>query len=323
MGLYDVTRKEYTYTGNIRAVVRRGLKTRLVPQVERLVCPLVTSITRPPYEYSEEQKRKYYNDHTDQQDGPVHREWVNAPIDALNTISIQAKLLGNWDQRGAVMSQSAGRFGTTQTTVYLTGSARVRLHGKKELVLQVMVDTVKRLSAEVSASRYSWRDMTVTDLNFLSITADLSGTNMPTTPQQSNIIHYVCGLVFHGNEVMLIQKKRPGWMAGKYNGIGGHVEPGETSLQAMQREAREEAGIEDVQWIAFLQGRVVDKTATVDWFCAFVPSDKRGCTMTDENVVWVKHSEVATLPVVQDLRWAIAAALESGPSGKLRISYER
>ena len=43
-------------------------------------------------------------------------------------------------------------------------------------------------------------------------------------------------------EVLLIEKTRPNWQKGKLNGIGGHIEPGETPQQAAKREFDEETG---------------------------------------------------------------------------------
>jgi 8-oxo-dGTP diphosphatase len=65
----------------------------------------------------------------------------------------------------------------------------------------------------------------------------------------------VVGFMFSNNleHVVLIRKKRPEWQAGKLNGIGGHVEDGETALQAMVREFEEEAGVKTLpnQWFHF------------------------------------------------------------------------
>lgn len=47
--------------------------------------------------------------------------------------------------------------------------------------------------------------------------------------------------IVRGGEVLLIHKKR-GLGAGKLNGAGGKVEPGETTLEAATREFREELG---------------------------------------------------------------------------------
>ncbi|MBI4458412.1 8-oxo-dGTP diphosphatase [Candidatus Uhrbacteria bacterium] len=49
-------------------------------------------------------------------------------------------------------------------------------------------------------------------------------------------------VVRRGNQVLLGFKKR-GFLAGKWNGFGGKVQPGETVLAAAARELKEEAGI--------------------------------------------------------------------------------
>lgn len=56
---------------------------------------------------------------------------------------------------------------------------------------------------------------------------------------------YCVGFIFNTshNLVLLIQKKRPAWQRGKLNGIGGHIEAGETGLDAMVRECEEETGL--------------------------------------------------------------------------------
>lgn len=49
-------------------------------------------------------------------------------------------------------------------------------------------------------------------------------------------------LIRSGNRILLAKKKR-GFGAGKYNGIGGKIEVGETSEQAMLRECQEEIAV--------------------------------------------------------------------------------
>ncbi|MEM6822896.1 MAG: NUDIX domain-containing protein, partial [Verrucomicrobiota bacterium] len=48
--------------------------------------------------------------------------------------------------------------------------------------------------------------------------------------------------VFRDDEVLLIEKKR-GLGAGKINGPGGKIDPGETALESAIRETQEEVGI--------------------------------------------------------------------------------
>lgn len=52
-------------------------------------------------------------------------------------------------------------------------------------------------------------------------------------------IHATLMFIVRGDEVLLIEKKR-GLGAGKINGPGGKIDPGETPLQAVIRETREE-----------------------------------------------------------------------------------
>jgi 8-oxo-dGTP diphosphatase len=57
--------------------------------------------------------------------------------------------------------------------------------------------------------------------------------------------HYTLAFVFNTaqTEVLLIQKNRPAWQAGKLNAIGGKVEEGETVGVATCRELYEEAHV--------------------------------------------------------------------------------
>lgn len=57
---------------------------------------------------------------------------------------------------------------------------------------------------------------------------------------------YVVGFMFNSDRsrVLLIEKNRPAWQAGKLNGVGGKLEDGEDPNFAMAREFREETGID-------------------------------------------------------------------------------
>jgi 8-oxo-dGTP diphosphatase len=58
------------------------------------------------------------------------------------------------------------------------------------------------------------------------------------TPQQRAVLCFV----IRDGQVLLIRKKR-GLGAGKVNGPGGRIEPGETARDAAVRETREEVGV--------------------------------------------------------------------------------
>ncbi len=54
--------------------------------------------------------------------------------------------------------------------------------------------------------------------------------------------HVTILFLLHDDSILLAMKKR-GFGEGKWNGIGGKVEPNETPLQAAVRECREEIGV--------------------------------------------------------------------------------
>jgi len=55
--------------------------------------------------------------------------------------------------------------------------------------------------------------------------------------QRANLL-----FILRGDEILLIRKKR-GFGAGKINGPGGKVDPGETALESALRETEEELGV--------------------------------------------------------------------------------
>jgi 8-oxo-dGTP pyrophosphatase MutT (NUDIX family) len=67
-------------------------------------------------------------------------------------------------------------------------------------------------------------------------------THHATPTQEVTVRRYVLGFCLTPYGTVLIRKSKPEWQRGKWNGIGGSIEPGETPLDAMVREFQEEAG---------------------------------------------------------------------------------
>jgi 8-oxo-dGTP diphosphatase len=67
--------------------------------------------------------------------------------------------------------------------------------------------------------------------------------------------NYVVGFAMdkRARIVLLVKKNRPDWQAGKLNGIGGKIEPGEFTKDAMVREFYEETGLQttNADWRLF------------------------------------------------------------------------
>ena len=92
----------------------------------------------------------------------------------------------------------------------------------------------------------------------------------------SKVTHYVLGFALEAGRpypwgaVLLIRKQRPEWQRGFLNGLGGHVETGETALEAIRREFREEAGGMVEKWTHQVVLKDVEHDAHVDVFHAFL-----------------------------------------------------
>lgn len=92
---------------------------------------------------------------------------------------------------------------------------------------------------------------------------DLAACADATQQAGEAVQRYVVGFALdHHGRVALIRKNRPAWQAGRLNGIGGHVEPGEVDDQAMRREFREETGADVAGWEPFVVMDFPDATIT-------------------------------------------------------------
>ena len=116
---------------------------------------------------------------------------------------------------------------------------------------------------------------------------------------------YVVGFLFDDKGyVALIRKNRPEWQRGRLNGIGGHIEDGESPEAAMSREFTEEAGVDNLTWRKF--GIIKGSAYELHLFTAKSMTANIK-TMTDECVGWysVRHLPENIIP---NLNWIIPMA---------------
>lgn len=123
---------------------------------------------------------------------------------------------------------------------------------------------------------------------------------------------YVVGIAYdeHKN-VVLIRKTHPEWQAGKLNGVGGKVEPGETPFDAMVREFEEETGGYEQEFQLFL---IIDYPETETRLYFYKVEISRHSvnelkSPTDEEILVIPMNAVAWYPHMKNLSWIIPLAL--------------
>jgi 8-oxo-dGTP diphosphatase len=120
--------------------------------------------------------------------------------------------------------------------------------------------------------------------------------------------YYTCGFYFSEDleYVLLIEKARPDWQKGKYNGIGGHIESGEMPLSCQEREFAEETGCEErIAWDG--THSLVNVDDHIFFFRAMGPKFDVDEFFPggDEKPRWVPVKEINNYNILPNLSWMI------------------
>jgi len=106
----------------------------------------------------------------------------------------------------------------------------------------------------------------------------------------------------------LIEKNKPEWQKGFLNGVGGKIEPDESAEHAMQREFKEETGVDiKEEWI--LLGQMGGEEFNVFIFKTASELTYRVSTMESEEVGIYEVRKLPELKVINNLNWLIPACL--------------
>jgi 8-oxo-dGTP diphosphatase len=124
-------------------------------------------------------------------------------------------------------------------------------------------------------------------------------------PDRYSVVPRTLSFLLDRDQILLLKipEERGPW-AGKYNGVGGHIERGENPLSAARREILEETGA--VLGPLELCGVVMIDTQATPGICLFVyvgelDSSKPLHSSEEGALEWIPISKVYDLPLVEDL----------------------
>ena len=119
---------------------------------------------------------------------------------------------------------------------------------------------------------------------------------------------YVLGFMFDraNATVVMIHKNKPEWQKGFLNGVGGKIEPNEAPLDAMEREFKEETGVEVTTWNRFATLRGHNQSEPWRMYCYWTTGDTSQCsTQEDEEIEIVPLKDIPNRKVMVNIPWLL------------------
>lgn len=125
----------------------------------------------------------------------------------------------------------------------------------------------------------------------------------------------------------MMEKAKPEWQRGKFNGVGGKVKEGENIFDAMNREFREETGIyvhrDDWNHFAKMKGSsnaAIEDKFDIDFFWSagndILSASPQPGEEEHPKVCWLRELYGDHRPVIENIPWLIPLAIDSMKDGR-------
>ena len=146
---------------------------------------------------------------------------------------------------------------------------------------------------------------------------------MPASPHRARLV--TLAFVRHGDDVLMIRHPESSRrFAGQWNGVGGHVEPGEDVRAAARREIREEAGL-DVPDLR-LRAVIHESGLLGEAWLVFVFSGRSETRALrpapGHELAWHPLPALSELPLVHDVEILLPHAFGDGDPVFLTETYD-
>jgi 8-oxo-dGTP diphosphatase len=127
----------------------------------------------------------------------------------------------------------------------------------------------------------------------------------------------LCFITYDGEVLLLLGGAKKRLWASRYNGLGGHVEPGEDIYTSVRREVREEAGlaVHDLRLRGVVHADAGDPVTGILFFVFTAATDDKAVLPSDEGTLeWWPVNALPTDHLVEDLPVLLPKILAMGPA---------